>query len=119
MFAWIDRFKKAIASAKSSVPKPTTLKGPDAIKHIMQAEFCEPEGHVDKDPLGLQKGQDIEMWPTDSGSKYHDKGVLSALNTQEIVIVAPTKIGGKSVKIHYPRTNFRFVAVSGGSQPKL
>ncbi|MCJ1474057.1 hypothetical protein MMC13_002715 [Lambiella insularis] len=119
VFAWIDRFTNAIAHAKSSAPKPMTLKGADAIKHIMQAEFCEPEGHVDKDPLGFTKGQDVEMWPVDSGFKNHDKGILSALNAQEVVIVTQTKVGGKEVKIHYPRTNFRFVGVSGGAQSKL
>ena len=119
VFAWIDRFQKAVSSAKSSVPKPTTLKGAEAVKRIAQAEFSDQEGQVDEnDPLGLKKGQDIEVWPIDSGFKHHDLGKLVALTAKEVVVTGQTKTG-KEIRIHFPRTNFRVMAVQAGGPPKL
>ncbi|SLM34818.1 Thioredoxin-like fold [Lasallia pustulata] len=61
VFAWIDRFQTAVSAARSSAPKPTTLKGADAVAQITQAEFSDPEGQVDEnDPLSLKKDQDVE-----------------------------------------------------------
>ncbi|KAL2053688.1 hypothetical protein ABVK25_005992 [Lepraria finkii] len=112
VYAWIDRFKDALAKAKSSAPKPTTLKGAEAVKHITQADFAEPEGQVDSnDPLGLKKGQDVESWPIDSGFMHHDRGRLVSINSQEVVLTAQSKVGDKEVRIHHPRWNFRTRAV--------
>ncbi|MCJ1401350.1 hypothetical protein MMC11_004562 [Xylographa trunciseda] len=119
VFAWIDRFNKAIATAKASAPKPKTLKGADAVSFVIHAEFSEPDGQVVEDPLGLEKGQDVEVWPIDSGFKNHDRGVLSALSSREVVIVSPTKVDEKEVKIHHPRTNFRIRQVGGNTKSKL
>jgi len=111
VFAWIDRFNKAVATAKSSVPKPATLKGPDMIERVTASSFAEPDGSVDaNDPLGLKSGQDVEVWPTDSGFSHHDQGKLLSLTSAEVVIAAQTKTGGKEVRIHTPRTNFRIRA---------
>ena len=107
VYAWIDRFSKAVSTATSSAPKPTTLKGAEAVRYVTQASFSEPEGDVDaNDPSGLKKGQDIESWPIDSGFKHHDRGIL-------VVLASQSKIGGKEVRIHHPRWNFRTRAVSG------
>ena len=119
VFAWIDRFNKTVASTKSSAPKPTTLKGVDAVEFVTHAEFSEPEGGVVDDPLGLEKNQEVEVWPIDSGFKNHDRGVLSSLNAKEVAITTQTKVGGKDLRIHYPRTNFRIRAVKGDIASKL
>ncbi|KAL2043980.1 hypothetical protein N7G274_003500 [Stereocaulon virgatum] len=112
VYAWIDRFNAAIASAKSSAPKPATLKGAEAVKHVMQADFAEPEGQVDvNDPLGLKKGQDVESWPVDSGFKHHDRGRLVSITPQEVVLASQSKVGGREIRIHHPRWNFRTRAV--------
>ena len=114
MYAWIDRFDKAIKTAERSMPKLRTLKGADAVSYVAQAEFSEPEGEVDgNDPLGLKKGQDVESWPVDSGFKHHDRGRLVSLTAKEVVLAAQSKIGGKEIRIHHPRWNFRTRAVSG------
>lgn len=114
VFAWIDRFDKAIKTAERSAPKPVTLKGAEAVRHVAQAEFSEAEGEVDgNDPLGLKKGQDVESWPVDSGFKHHDRGRLVSLTAKEVVLAAQSKIGGKEIRIHHPRWNFRTRAVSG------
>lgn len=114
MFAWINRFDKAIKTAGASVPKPVTLNGVEAVRHVVQAEFSEAEGEVDgNDPLGLKKGQDVESWPIDSGFRHHDRGRLVSLTATEVVLAAQSKVGGKEVRIHHPRWNFRTRAVSG------
>lgn len=119
VFAWIDRFQKAVSAAKSSAPKPTTLKGVDAVAHITKAGFSDPEGQVDEnDPLGFTKGQDVEVWPIDSGFRHHDQGKLVALTTKEVVITGQTK-ANKDIRIHFPRTNFRITAANGEGQSKL
>ncbi|MCJ1340007.1 hypothetical protein MMC09_005301 [Bachmanniomyces sp. S44760] len=119
VFSWVDRFSKAVSSAKSSVSKPTTLKGLEAVQQITQAEFGAEEGHVDQnDPLQLKKGQVVESWPLDSGFRHRDRGRLVALTAKEVVIAAQTRVGSKEVRIHHPRTNFRIQAV-GDSGSKI
>ncbi|KAL8674184.1 MAG: hypothetical protein Q9168_001435 [Polycauliona sp. 1 TL-2023] len=120
VYSWMDRFNAALKTAKGSAPKVITLKGPEAIQHVTQAEFAEPDGEVDaRDPLGLRKGQDVESWPIDSGFSHRDRGQLVALTPQEVVLKTQAKIGHKDVHIHHPRTNFRIMAVDGGSESKL
>jgi hypothetical protein len=119
VFAWIERFTKAVSSAKASAPKPTTLKGPEAIKFITQASFAEAEGEVEEDPLGLRKGQDVEVWPLDSGVKHHDRGRLVALNPKEVVIASSTEPQGREVRVHHPRRGFRIRALPGDGGSKL
>lgn len=117
--AWIDRFSAAVDKAKSAAPKPTKLKGDEMVQHITQADFAEQEAQVDqKDPLGLRKGQEVEVWPTDTGFKHKDRGRLVGLTKDEVVIAAKTKVGEKEVRIHAPRTGFR-VQVVGGEGAKL
>jgi len=110
--AWIERFSAAIAKAKASVPKATTLKGEEAVQSITRAECAEAEGEVDeKDPVGLKKGQEVELWPTDTGFKHKDRGRLLSLTKDEVVIAATAKAGEREVRIHAPRAGFRIQAV--------
>lgn len=114
VYSWIDRFSKALSSAKASAPKPTTLESAEAIKHVIQADFAEPEGQVDEnDPTGLEKKQVVESWPIDYGSNHRDRGRLVALTSKEVVIASQSKVGGKEVHIHHPRTGFTIEAASG------
>ena len=115
VYAWIDRFDRAISVARARSPKPVSLKGAEAVKHIIQAEYAEPEGEVDSnDPLPIKKGQDIESWPVDSGFRHHDRGQLVSLTDKEVVLASQSKVGGKEVRIHHPRWNFRTMAVDRG-----
>ncbi|KAI4258780.1 MAG: hypothetical protein LQ352_001089 [Teloschistes flavicans] len=114
IYAWLDRFDKAVKDSKKFAPKVTTLKGAEAIQYITQAEFAEPEGNVDaEDPLGLEKGQYVESWPIDSGFRHRDSGQLVALTRQEVVLKTQAKIGHRDIHIHHPRTNFRIQAAGG------
>ena len=115
VYAWVERFNKAVSTAKSAAPKPATLKGAEALKYITSAEYYEPEGDVDpSDPLGLEKGQDVESWPIDSGSRHHDRGKLVSLNPKEVVLASQSKVGGIEVRIHHPRWNYRIKSVNAG-----
>ena len=114
VFAWKTRFNEAVSAAKAKGSKPKTFKGVDAVEFVTQAEFAEPEGLVDSnDPLGLEKGQDVESWPVDTGFKHHDRGILVSLTSKEVVLASKSKIEGKEVRIHHPRWNFRTRAANG------
>jgi hypothetical protein len=111
VFAWIDRFDKAIQVAAKEAGKPKTLKGPEAEAQISNDEFAESEGQVDaNDPSGVKKGDVIEVWPIDSGFSRKDLGKLVALSIQEIVIESKTE-SGKTARVHTPRHGFRFKKV--------
>ncbi|KAL3424575.1 glutathione s-transferase [Phlyctema vagabunda] len=113
VFAWIERFNQATTAAATTAGKPQSLKGAQAATKIGAAEFAEPEGAVDEgDPLGLTKGQEVEVWPIDSGFKNRDRGPLVALNATEVVIQTKTS-EGKIVRVHAPRHGFRIKAVGG------
>lgn len=87
------------------------MKGAEALSKIESSEFAEPEGSVDEnDPSALKKGQEIQVWPIDSGFMNKDKGPLISLTSNEIVIGGKTK-NGKAVRIHTPRHGFRIAAV--------
>jgi hypothetical protein len=112
VYAWIARFRAALKAAKASAPKPVTLKGPDAVKAILNSEFSEPSGTVDADDaLGLKAGTEVEVYPIDSGFTHHDHGRLLTLTPNEVVVEAQSQVGGKEIRIHAPRTGFRVTAV--------
>ncbi len=113
VFAWIERFHDAVSAKKAG--KAKRVNGSEALKLIEEADFAESEGHVDEsDPTGFKKGQEIEVWPLDSGFSRKDRGRLAALNGTEIVIDSKTK-RGKHVRIHTPRHGFRVSRVGNSS----
>ncbi|PQE04697.1 glutathione S-transferase protein [Rutstroemia sp. NJR-2017a BBW] len=114
-FAWIKRFDEATRIAASKVGKPKNIVGLEATKLVSGSSFAESGEVVDaKDPTGLQQGQEVEVWPVDSGMNYKDTGKLVGLTTEEIVIESHMKDGEK-VKVHTPRHGFRIRAANGGS----
>lgn len=107
VFAWINRFQTTISAAAKSLGKPKTIKGAEAAASIGSSEFAEQIGVVDpNDPSGLKKGQNVEVWPIDTGFGNKEKGQLLALSISEIVIEAKTQ-DGKVVRVHTPRHGFR------------
>jgi len=120
VFAWIERFNKAIKAAKASAPKPTTVKGEAALQRITNARFADAEVAVDEhDPLGLRQGEEVEVWPTDSGFRHRDHGRLVGLTPDEVVLSVASQAEQKEVRLHFPRTNFRIKAVKDASVAKL
>ncbi|KAJ9612247.1 hypothetical protein H2200_003844 [Cladophialophora chaetospira] len=118
VFAWITRFNDALKAAKAKAPKPASLIGDAAAEQILNASFVDKDLGVDpSDPLGLQQGTEVEVFPIDSGSHHHDQGRLIGLTEDEIVL--GIEANGKELRLHYPRTGFRIIAATGKAQPKL
>jgi hypothetical protein len=112
VFAWIDRFSRAVADAKAKAPKVTSLKGDAAAKRVLGAKFVGPEPQVNaSDPLKLSKDQLVEVWPTDSGFRHRDRGALIGLDNEEVVLAAES-----GVRLHFPRVGFRVAAVAEQSK---
>ena len=120
VFDWVSRFRSALSAAKTADTKPTALDGAAALTQITGADFVKQKVRVEAgDASGLQAGQDVEVWPTDTGSRHHDRGSLVALTRQEVVFEVQTKIAGRIVRVHAPRHGFRITAVSDASKPTL
>lgn len=110
------RFNKAYKEARAAAPKPTSLKGTDAVQRISRAAFAESNLAVDKsDPLRLEAGDEVEVWPTDSGFKHKDRGRLLKLSVNEVVIAVQSQTG-KEIHLHMPRNNFRIAAAKSASK---
>lgn len=116
VYAWIQRFQKAVAAARAGQPKPRTVSGEEAEEIITKARFNEQEGQVDAaDGLaafyGLVKGNRVALWPTDTGMNHKDVGRLVGLTAAEVVVV-PEREQGK-IRLHAPRHGFRVRPAEG------
>jgi hypothetical protein len=116
IFAWFDRFFKVERAAAQKLGKPKTIKGTEALELSSSSDFAEGEGEVDSnDPSGLKKGQEIEVWPIDSGFMNKDQGKLVKLDGKEVVIERENK-NGKNVRVHAPRHGFRVRAIANSAK---
>jgi len=105
----VKRFNAAYQEALKRNGAPELLSPEETIKRIEGAEYFEAEGEVDPaDPLRFEKGQIVDVFPTDmaSGFVHRDTGSLVNVSVMDVCIAAKTK-NGKEVRIHFPRTNFR------------
>ncbi|KAH6713170.1 hypothetical protein BKA61DRAFT_484311 [Leptodontidium sp. MPI-SDFR-AT-0119] len=114
VFAWISRFDTDTRAAAKKAGKPKTIKGEEAVGIMQKAGFAEGElGVAEGDPSGLKRGEWVEVWPTDSGSRHRDRGRLVGLSMREVVIETEGgEVGG--VRVHAPRHGFRVRRVEGG-----
>lgn len=114
VFAWIARFDRAVREAARVAGKAKTVSGKEALGIIEASGFAEGEGEVDAgDPLGLKRGDVVEVWPIDSGFSHRDRGRLVGLGAGEVVVESRTE-GGKVVRVHAPRHGFRVRRVGDG-----
>ena len=119
VFAWIARFQAALDAAKAHV-KTERVKGPEVLKIITSADYSDKDFGVDAgDPSGLKAGQDVEVWPIDSGSRHHDRGRLIGLTPKEVVLETQTQVDGKPVHLHAPRHGFRIMPVAARAGASL
>ena len=108
--AWLDRYEDALQKAKDASKSNTiTLSSEDALSKIF-ASSLGSEGEVQDDPIGIRKGQQVEVAPIDTGFTHRDKGKLVGLDTKEVVIEKASEKDGKPVRAHFPRWNFSVVA---------
>lgn len=118
VFAWIERFDKAVKSAAQKVGSVPTLSGEQATRTVVEAEFVDraedfgqvaPEEPVAK-VLGLKKGDRVVVHPTDTGFTYKDSGKLLNLDANEVVFETRATVEGTpAVRVHAPRLGFRVV----------
>lgn len=117
VIAWRNRFKQELEKAKSRAPQPVRLEGADAVQAVLNADFTDKDLQVDSnDPVGIQSGTSVEVYPTDGGGfmdKNKDRGRLVKLTKDEVAISVQAEKGDKEVRIHAPRWNFKIREASG------
>ncbi|TLD12318.1 uncharacterized protein PgNI_03344 [Pyricularia grisea] len=111
VFAWIQRFDKAVGAAGSSGSKPRKLKGKEAAQLILASRLNDDYAEADltaADGEGLTRGSMVRLWPTDTGSGHRDAGKLVHMDQAEIVIE-----NLRGVRVHAPRQGFKVRAEAG------
>jgi hypothetical protein len=113
VYAWMNRFKDELKRIKTSGFKPATLKGDDVVRYMQSARFVESTGEIDaNDPTGLRAGDEVEVWPIETGFTHKDRGSLVTLTPSEMVVAKKTKVGNHEIRVHVPRWGFRIAKVS-------
>lgn len=120
VWAWIERFDNAVKTEAGKMPRAKRLRGPEAREFVTSREFSEDKAamKVDKaDPVGqrLREGQLVASWPVDTGFRHQDVGRLVKLDREEVVLEIEGE-GGKVVRLHHPRRNFRVRGVGDGAK---
>jgi hypothetical protein len=115
VFAWVERFQTAVAAAQKSLPTITTLSGEQVADLLGKAASDHTADVIEgDDPLvqanGFRRGQLVQVWPIDSGSRHKTVGKLVGLTSQEITI--ETTEGEVAVRVHAPRKGFRVSAAA-------
>ncbi|PNS17993.1 2,3-bisphosphoglycerate-dependent phosphoglycerate mutase [Sphaceloma murrayae] len=117
--AWIKRFEGVIKVAMDRGAKVVKVKDGEIFDAVVGSGRAVARTKVESDPTGLREGQDVMVWPLDTGFNHKDHGKLVGLNKDEVVIAVKTKKDpSKEVRIHAPRWGFR-VAPAGDKQAKL
>jgi hypothetical protein len=107
VFAWFDRYRAAVDTAKSNAPDPTALDGEAAAAFVHSSGSASAHVSVDaKDPTGLKHGAEVEVYAADWGTEYRDRGRLVGLTPDEVTIAVRTK-GNAEIRVHAPRTGFK------------
>ncbi|EFE37189.1 hypothetical protein TRV_08157 [Trichophyton verrucosum HKI 0517] len=119
VFAWITRFRQALSHAKGKMEE-MLVSGSEVLDGLQHESFAQIDAEFDdSDPLGLEKGEEVLVWPTDSGSTHQDAGALIGLNSKEIVLQRKTADSRFDIRIHFPRLNFKVVSAAHVQQTKL
>jgi hypothetical protein len=112
-FAWLARYRAAVAKAKAAAPKPTEMNGHSAAEHIHGAELFDLQLSIDhSDPLALDEEMNVEIYPADWGTEYRDRGRLLGLTPNEVTIAVKDK-RDIEIRIHAPRTGFKICRIAG------
>ncbi|KAJ2901476.1 hypothetical protein MKZ38_001817 [Zalerion maritima] len=117
VFAWVRRFDALINEKKKEKNRtPKRVKGEEARRLILGSLWNEEEKGVEKgvdekdslvQALGLRKGDEVVVHPTDTGKNHKDVGRLVKMDSEEVVWEVKTKEEGEAVRVHAPRHGFR------------
>lgn len=122
VFSWVERFERAVEEKRARLDDPQTVEGDEAATIIVGAPYAETEVDVDAtDPVvaaeGLEKGENVKLWPTDWGYLHKDSGRLVSMDKTEYVIETGGTAG--SIRVHAPRHGFKICKVGDGDAAKL
>jgi hypothetical protein len=113
LFGYIARFEKAFKAAATANTRKS-LSGPEVLSLISDcpAPSSTPNDTVWQAEItvgsGLEKGDEVQIWPVETGYKHKDRGVLVKLDVNEIVLERELGEGGKGkLRIHAPRHGFK------------
>lgn len=116
VFEWIERFDKTVNAANQKLGKVPTVSGDEAAQTIVQSSYFEDSATevVQSEPLvkalDLKRGDNVVVFPLDTGSSHKDLGALLKLDGREIVFETKTDLQGSPVvRVHAPRHGFRIV----------
>ena len=116
VFAWIERFDRAVTAAEKKMGKAAGLSGEEAAETIVGSPHFETQGGTvdENEPLvkalGLKKGDNVVVFPLDSGSTHKDSGALLGLDSREVVFQTTANMqGSPEVRVHAPRHGFRII----------
>ncbi|KAJ4417236.1 hypothetical protein N0V82_006269 [Gnomoniopsis sp. IMI 355080] len=114
VFAWIERFDKAVGAAARKLGA-TGISGPEATKTIVAAPYFDEAGRVLQtdlvvQTLGLKQGDRVMVFPSDYGMTHKDSGSLVSIDEKEVVFETKAEAAGSpTVRVHAPRLGFRIV----------
>ncbi|KAB2578254.1 hypothetical protein DBV05_g3224 [Lasiodiplodia theobromae] len=113
--AWVKRWRawlkeKGAWDAEREGPRGA-IKDEEVLERVFGNAFVEDGEEVVWDEqsarvVGLEKGQVVEVFPTDYGCAHKDQGRLVGLGIDEVVIDVDVEERGKAVRLHFPRTGF-------------
>lgn len=115
---WRERYNAAIAKAKEDAETPPELEGKDAVEKILSGPLI-ANPKVNPDPIGMKEGEEVIMYPIDTGYNAKDSGKLVGLGAHEAVVSTTSKQGDKEIRIHYPRWNFEIERPGAGGDQFL
>ncbi|KAK4645422.1 hypothetical protein QC761_201290 [Podospora bellae-mahoneyi] len=108
--AWVNRFDQFINALSGKEGR--VIKGGEAAELILKGKRGGDIGVDEADPVvkvqGLKKGDVVEVFPTDTGSAFKDRGRLVGVDEKEVVWE-----NEKGVRVHAPRLGFRVLGVKG------
>ena len=108
-FAWCQRYHSAIDEANNATSKPEEVDGAEALKRLEKASTKSSIQIDPNEPLGLKHGQDVKVYPIDTGTTGVQEGKLLGLDETEAVVGTKTKTGS-DLRVHLPRWNFSVVS---------
>ncbi|KAF2642935.1 hypothetical protein P280DRAFT_547185 [Massarina eburnea CBS 473.64] len=101
-FAWVRRFMGEVERMKGEVGNVGRLEGREVVERVFGAEKVGETEFLEGDALGLSRGDEVEVFPSDYGQAHKDRGAVVGLTTKKIVIR-----NAKGLHLHFPRWNFR------------
>ena len=109
VYAWMGRVREMVGLSQQRLGEQASVSGEEAVTKIKRGAFAQDPADtrvLEHDPLRLDVGDEVRVWPTDTGSAHKDQGRLVRLKEDEVVIEV-CGADGTPVRLHTPRWGFR------------